>query len=160
MDQFHIFLCDLGQILLIFFQSFLRITSEEHRIGKPCHIPCPVIDRVIKSEINFLCRFDILFAVGRRISHATGRRIADLDLLLRVFPQVDHCLPVCAQCVMRDLECLFDLHLFARRMNPGQVSKPYKTLRLIQREEIFTQIREILRNDFRIFPEPADHVLV
>ena len=45
-------------------------------------------------------------------------------------------------------------------MNAGKVPESDETLRLIQRNEIFTKVGKILGNDFRILTEPPNNVLI
>ncbi len=117
MNQFQICVRDFRQIFSVLLNALLRVFSQKNRVGKPRHIPCPVLDRLVKAKINAPCRLDILWLVCIRIRHAAGRCKADLYRLLCVFSKLLHRHTVGAQRIVRDLKYLFGRKLQSRRVD-------------------------------------------
>ena len=106
MDQLHILLGALGQVLCKLFQSLLRVMSQEYRIREPGHIPGPVIHRIIEAEVHPSGRLNIFRGIGIRISNSACRSISYLDRLFRILSEFNHCLSVGLQQIVSDLKGL------------------------------------------------------
>ena len=119
MNEFHIFFRNLRKIWCKFLKSFFRVLSQKYRIGKPCHIPGPVIHWVVKTKIYLFCSLYILCTLRCRICHTTGRCIADTYLLLCIFTQIDHCLTMCFHQIVCHLKGLWNGILHSRCMYPA-----------------------------------------
>ena len=110
-NQLHILIGNFRQILCKLLQAFFRIFSQEYRIIKPCHIPGPVIHRLIKAKQYLSCCFHILRFITYRVCHTTGRCIADLNRTTGIFAKINNCLSMCAQCIVCNLK-----HILIRKM--------------------------------------------
>ena len=134
--------------------------SQKYRIGKPRHIPRPVVHRIIERKQHMSCGFDIRLVIACRISHPAGGRIANLDGPFRVFAQINHRLPVRTQGVVGNLKRIFYGQLFPGRIDAVQMPEPHETLRLIQCDKILAKVGKVLRHHLRILAKPPDNLLV